>query len=190
MSSQTESVAKLRQSLNEAEKQLQALLEKREMCKSALAKLDSEERALSKKLQESKDKFRALVAANPPPAQQAAQAAKQAPPTGLLQSVAQFENLAEALPEVGFAPVSAPEGTEPRKVSGPETEDTYTIEDVVAARTVSTYPMLPGGKKRVCSIQHIFSFLQNSSVNTAITRHNQTRICVFCFVIFSFFSSK
>ena len=151
MSTQAESVAKLRQSLNDAEKQLQALLERREMCKSTLVKLDAEERALSKKLQESKDKFRALVAASAPPPQAAAPAAKPPPPTGILESVAQFENLADELPDVGIVPIAAPPpGTEPRKVSGPETEDTYAIDDIVAVRTVSTYPMLPGGQKRVC----------------------------------------
>ena len=153
---QTESVAKLRSDLKDAEKQLKALLEKRESYKSELAKIDAEERSLSKKLQDSKAKLRALVAASAPaPAAsgstsaRGAGASKAATQPGVLASVAQFHSLANALPDVAFAPCHAAPADTPT-ISGPTTEDPYTIADIAAARTVSTYPLVPGGAKRVC----------------------------------------
>ena len=175
MSTQTESVAKLRSDLKDAEKQLKALLEKRESYKSELAKIDDEERSLAKKLQESKAKLRALVAASTstsaaPGSAGSAAAAKAATQLGVLQSVAQFNGLADALPDgVVFAPyraapAPAPATTpDPNTISGPTTEEPCTIADLAAARTVSTYPLVPGGAKRVCcSFSFLFSLLSLS----------------------------
>ena len=153
MSTQTESVAKLRSDLKDAEKQLKALLEKRESYKSELAKIDDEERSLAKKLQESKAKLRALVAA--PAASGSAgssAAAKAATQPGVLASVAQFNALADALPDgVVFVPCRAAAADDTHTISGPTTEEPCTIADIAAARTVSTYPLVPGGAKRVCA---------------------------------------
>jgi len=143
MTSQADYINKLRADVTEAEKQLQALLEKREAYKSLITKLDAEERSLSKKLSETKAKFRELSG-------DAAPAPKPAQPTGVLQDVSQFEPLANALPSnVQFSKTEPPAATDAcRTLAGPETEDVYTIGDIVAARTVSSYPLFPGGTKR------------------------------------------
>ena len=189
MSTQTESVAKLRSDLKDAEKQLKALLEKRESYKSELAKIDDEERSLAKKLQDSKAKLRALVAASASSSagpgsagSGAAAGAKSAVQLGVLASVAQFSALADALPDgVVFAscPATAGAAADTQTISGPATEDPYTIADLAAARTVSTYPLVPGGAKRVCV----------SAPPSHKCTHTHTR-ALLCFTCFTQTNSK
>jgi len=142
MSSQTEYINKLRADVTDAEKQLQALLEKREAYKSLIVKLDAEERSLSKKLQETKAKFRDLSGAAQTPAKSSSEG-------GVLKEVSQFYHLAAGLPGgVLFVKPTGAAKESALTLTGPETEDVYSISDVVSARTVSTYPLMPGGKKR------------------------------------------
>ena len=150
MASQSDYINKLRSDVSDAEKQLQALLEKREMYKSLIVKLDAEERSLSKKLQDTKAKFRELSGDATPAAPKSLAA------SGVVQDVSSFEPLANSIPVGVYARECSSSG-DAQTLAGPQTEDVYFISDVIAARTVSTYPLVPGGTKRVCFL-HIATF--------------------------------
>ena len=173
--STTEPIAKLLVDLEETEKALLGLAEKREMCKSTLAKLDAEEHAVSRKLQDTRARFRGFVglgladpalysAVTPGTAGNATPKAEKIKP---LSNNAEWDHLAEAIPSVRIEPPV--KNATPRTIAGPETEDTYTIDKIIAARTISTYPMTPDRSKRVRPQQ------QRTSKHS--TTHNDTRTC-------------
>lgn len=156
-----EGVAQLHSDVDDITSALQTLLEKREMYASMLAKLDTEEHGVVRRLQDGRARIGGLAALGlEAEAAAAASAAaggtstsEHAPtprPRGLgtISRDAAWDHLAECCPPVRAQPALV--GAVRRQLAGPATEDVCTLGTAVAARTISTYPMNADRTKRVC----------------------------------------
>ena len=156
-----EGVAQLHSDVDDITSALQTLLEKREMYASMLAKLDTEEHGVVRRLQDGRARIGGLAALGlEAEAAAAASAAaggtstsEHAPtprPRGLgtISRDAAWDHLAECCPPVRAQPALV--GAVRRQLAGPATEDVCTLGTAIAARTISTYPMNADRTKRVC----------------------------------------
>lgn len=173
----TEGVTQLHSDVDDITSALQTLLEKREMYASMLAKLDTEEHGVVRRLQDSRARFRGLAALGLDTAADAAAAASAAAPEhvptprtralGTITNDAAWDHLVECCPALRVEPPVV--GAARHRLAGPATEDVYTLGTSVAARTISTYPMNADRTKRVCSLT------PTHTVHTDAQTHANTR---------------
>lgn len=175
----TEGVTQLHSDVDDITSALQTLLEKREMYASMLAKLDTEEHGVVRRLQDSRARFRGLAALGVAPAADTATtpapehaSTPRARALGTITNDAAWDHLVERCPALRAAPPVV--GAARRQLAGPATEDVCTLGSAVAARTISTYPMNADRTKRVC----LFLFFPPHPPILALLQRPTRDVCV------------